>query len=287
MHRHLPGGGHLIALSPAVSHCYCLPYLNEYDYGVLTVQQFEASVLARAVLRPTLIHLALDTSSLARPPVPGQFFMSRCEGVYLRRPLFPCRIEEERAAVLLPLGQDLGLTWLAARQVGDAVDLIGPLGRGFALGGPAGNLLLVSWGVGMGSLLPLAEEALAGGWAVALVAGFERPDLAVPAALLPPAVEYQVTIGGTALQELEPLLRDALLWADRVCGAGGMGLYSRLAAAIEGARLGLRPGLAQVLVEVPMGCGMGVCGACSVEARRGRRQVCRHGPVFDLAELAT
>jgi len=250
------------------------------------VQQFEASVLARVTLRPTLIHLTFDTSTLATPPAPGQFFMARCEGVYLRRPLFACRIEPGRVAALLPLGQDLGLTWLAARQVGEAVDLIGPLGRGFALEGPGGNLLLVGCGSGIASLLPLAEEALAGGWAVALLAAFERPDLAVPTALLPPAVEYQMALGGAALEELELLLCDALPWADRICATGGENLYPRLAAAIRESRLGLRPGLARVLVEVPMGCGVGACGVCAVETHRGLRQACHHGPVFDLAELA-
>jgi dihydroorotate dehydrogenase electron transfer subunit len=188
-------------------------------------------------------------------------------------------------SVLLPLGLDLGLTWLAARQVGETIDLIGPLGQGFALDKAGGNLLLVGWGSGTIPLLALAEEALTEGWAVVLLAGFERADLAVPMALLPPAVEYQVAIGAEALEELEPLLRDALLWADRVCGAGGEILNALLAAAIENARLGLRPGLAQALVEAPMGCGVGVCGACAVETRRGMRQACHDGPVFDLAEL--
>lgn len=211
--------------------------------------------------------------------------MVRCEGVYLRRSLFPCHIEEKRLGVLLPLGQDLGLTWLAARQVGEVIDLIGPLGRGFALDGPAGHLLLVSWGSGIGPLLALAEEASDKGWAVALLAGFERPDLAVPTVLLPPEVEYQTIVGANALQEMSPPLRDAVLWADQVCGAGGTALYSRLAAVIEEARLSLRPGLAQVLVEMTMGCGISACGACSVETHRGPRQACYHGPVFDLAEL--
>jgi dihydroorotate dehydrogenase electron transfer subunit len=250
------------------------------------VQRFEAPVLARVALRPTLIHLTLDTSSLPGAPVPGQFFMTHCAGVYLRRPLFPCHIEAGRLAALLPLGQDLGLTWLAARQIGETVDLIGPLGRGFSLEKAGGNLLLVSWGPGIAPLLALAERALAGGWAVALLAGFERPDLAVPTTLLPPAVEYQVAVGAAAQEEMGQFLRDTLLWADRVCSAGGMALYSRLASAIEAHRLGLRPGLAQVLVEAPMACGVGACGACAVETRRGTRQACHHGPVFDLAELA-
>lgn len=252
----------------------------------LTVQQFEASVLARVALRPTLIHLTLDTSLHPTPPIPGQFFMARCAEVYLRRPLFPCRIEAERMSVLLPLGHDLGLTWLAARQVGETVDLIGPLGQGFSVQQAGGNLLLVSWGSGIAPLLALAKEASALRWAVALLAGFERPDLAVPTALLPPAVEYQAAAGVTALEELELLLRDALPWADKVCAVGGRAFYSRLAGAIEDARLGVRSGLAQVLVEMSMGCGVGVCGACAVETHRGMRRACHYGPVYDLAELA-
>jgi len=63
--------------------------------------------MARGALRPTPIHLSLDSSSLTRPPVVGQFFMARCEGVYLRRPLFPCHIEAKRTAVLLPIGHNL------------------------------------------------------------------------------------------------------------------------------------------------------------------------------------
>ena len=247
--------------------------------------QFESPVLARVALRPTLIYLTLDTSYLTNPPVAGQFFMSRCRGVYLRRPLFPSHIEAERIAALLPIGEDLGLTWLAARQVGEHVDLIGPLGCGFALDGPAGNLLLVGWGRGLASLLALAEEALRADWKVSLLAAFERPGMSVPTMLLPPAIEYQKAIGSAALDDLEVLLREAIPWADRVCAAGGGALYPLLASVIEELRLGLRPGLAQVLVEVPMVCGMGVCGACAVRTHRGMRQACHHGPVFDLAEL--
>jgi dihydroorotate dehydrogenase electron transfer subunit len=248
--------------------------------------QLEVPVLARVALRPTWIHLTLDTSGLVRRPAAGQFFMVRCEGVYLRRPIFPCHVEAARMAILLTLGQDLGLTWLAARQVGEAVDLIGPLGHGFVLDPPPGNLLLVSWGPGWSSLLALAEAALAGGWEVTWLAALARPSMVDPGALLPPEVEYQVALGPSALAELELLCRQALPWADRICAVGGEILYTRLAVVIQEVRLSLRPGLAQVLMEMPMACGVGACGACTIATNRGVRQVCYHGPVFDLAGWA-
>jgi dihydroorotate dehydrogenase electron transfer subunit len=31
-----------------------------------------------------------------------------------------------------------------------------------------------------------------------------------------------------------------------------------------------------------MGCGMGVCYGCTIKTKKGLKQVCKDGPVFDL-----
>ena len=250
-------------------------------------EQFGSSILARAILHPRLVYLTFETSSLPVVPTPGQFFMARCEGAYLRRPVFPCHVEANRIAVVLPLVNDPAVSWLAERHVGDTVDLIGPLGQGFALGAPAGNLLLVSLGLGIAPLLSLAEEALTMGWTVSLLSASDRSDLTVPTALLPPAVEYRVAVGEDPMEELVDLLHEVLPWADSVCASGPRTLQDQLAALFRDVRMGIRRGVAQVLVESPMGCGVGACGSCAVETHRGSRQVCCHGPVFDLADLVT
>jgi dihydroorotate dehydrogenase electron transfer subunit len=41
----------------------------------------------------------------------------------------------------------------------------------------------------------------------------------------------------------------------------------------------------QAWLEAPMACGIGACGACVAELRRGPRRTCVAGPVFDLAEI--
>jgi len=41
----------------------------------------------------------------------------------------------------------------------------------------------------------------------------------------------------------------------------------------------------QVSLEMRMGCGLGVCYGCTVKTKRGLKQVCRYGPVFDLNDV--
>ena len=41
-----------------------------------------------------------------------------------------------------------------------------------------------------------------------------------------------------------------------------------------------------VLLEGPIVCGVGACGVCAVELRKGMRMLCSDGPVFDLRDLS-
>lgn len=41
----------------------------------------------------------------------------------------------------------------------------------------------------------------------------------------------------------------------------------------------------QISLEVRMGCGLGACYGCSIKTRRGMKQVCQDGPIFNLDEI--
>ena len=71
-----------------------------------------------------------------------------------------------------------------------------------------------------------------------------------------------------------------------MCAALPSGQLPYLANAIRAARLRWEPGFASALLEGPLICGVGACGACPVELRRGIRLLCSDGPVFDLRDLA-
>jgi len=198
-------------------------------------------------------------------PSPGRYLLSWAPedlDAPLATPLF--------AALALPDGFIAAPPVPAAWEPGTALQLRGPLGRGFELPGGLRRLALASFDASLARLAPLMDEALTQGAEVALFTDAPLPSL-------PPAVEAN------------PLsaLPEALTWAD----------FLALEIALEQAgelpqRLGLAPGvralpcLAQALILAPMPCGgVAECGACSLETRHGWKLACQDGPVFPIEEL--
>ncbi len=103
---------------------------------------------------------------------------------------------------------------------------------------------------------------------------------------LPPDVEVRLftqdgSLGqkGTSLDALPELAQ----WADRVYAVGALEWYTALLRGLAEHRLRVRDKLAWGLVaQEIMPCGVGVCGGCAIETRRGYRLCCTQGPVFDL-----
>jgi dihydroorotate dehydrogenase electron transfer subunit len=192
-------------------------------------------------------------------PAPGQAVLALSPGTGqpLRRALFPLQIHAD--GFIADGGAD------PAWAVGSRLDLLGPIGNGFRPPPGARRWLLAAPGGRADRLLPLLDQAVERGAAVALHA---RP----PLPRLPPQVEFVREVREAlpwcdylALEltaaDLEGWLRGEVGWADRL------------------------PGNTQALVDLPMPCGLGACDACAVPARRGWRRACRDGPVFEWSDL--
>ncbi len=246
-----------------------------------------ADVLSNEELWPGGYLLWAHAPELARTAGPGQYVMVRCgEGhdMPLRRPLSVHRVSPDDHVALLFKVVGRGTEWLAQRQKGDPLDLLGPLGNGFEIRPESGNLLLVAGGIGVAPLVALAEYAVARERSVVLVIGDRTSACVYPDRLLPLGVRTVVAtedgsagVRGMATDLLPQLAREA----DQVFACGPLAMY-RAMAAMSG-ELGGRP--MQVLLEVVLGCGVGACLGCTVDTRHGQRLVCRDGPVFDLGDI--
>ncbi|MDR1276554.1 MAG: dihydroorotate dehydrogenase electron transfer subunit [Candidatus Accumulibacter sp.] len=261
----------------------------------------ESSLLFNTQISPSYWHARLCASAaFVREAAPGRFVMLRVNDTtdpLLRRPfaIFDADDDASGAPVFEILYRVVGkaTTILSAKKEGDVLDVLGPLGKGFDLGAPAGEHLLVGGGVGLAPLYALAKKLRAASSTVLLFAGGRRrDDILCAEAFASLGVECHFatedgSIGERALVT-EPLTRylesqgaKAAIYA---CGPEGM-----LRAVAQIAARRAIP--CQVSLESRMACGVGVCLGCVVAGRRTAPQtpdfrcVCSEGPVFDANEI--
>jgi dihydroorotate dehydrogenase electron transfer subunit len=230
--------------------------------------------------------MRLHCPEIAREAKPGQFIMVRCgEECLLPRPFSIHQAKKDDIALFFAvLEGGKGTNWLAGCKEGDAIELpvARPLGNGFSIRPGSKNLLLVAGGIGIAPLYFLAEEALTRACSVTLVYGSHDKNR-YPRRLLPRGVRLVTasedgTVGYRGLAtDLIPAYAD---WADQVFACGPVPMYKTMARMTE-----LKGKPVQVSLEVVMGCGHGVCYGCTIRTKKGLKQVCKDGPVFDLDDI--
>ena len=226
--------------------------------------------------------------ALVTGALPGRFLMFRLldgSDPLLPRPMSYHRVRAGGELGILYQARGRVTSTLSQQPPGTEALLWGPLGRGYSVRPGAENLLLVAGGMGVAPLVWLAEESVAKGKNVTFVIGARDASVLPPSSLLPPQVELMVaTEDGSAGRKgmASEAFEECLPWADQVFACGPHAMYESMATVVR--RLRDRTS-AQVLLETPMACGMGLCYGCAVETRRGMRQVCHDGPRFELRDV--
>jgi NAD(P)H-flavin reductase len=189
------------------------------------------------------------------PGVPGQLFMVEAPGRVLPRPFSLCTAAVGELGFLVdPVGP--GTRAICAVRPGDALHVLGPLGRGFNLA--VTRPLLVGGGIGIAPF-PYLSERLDHPPAVL---GFRSAAHAEAATLVPNA---EVVIDPVLVTDaLPPDPGDVL-----ACGPEPM--LRAVAALVPGAQLAW---------EAPMACGYGACYGCVVVRQGKRVRLCLEGPVL-------
>jgi dihydroorotate dehydrogenase electron transfer subunit len=247
----------------------------------------------------------------------GQFVHARTgdlSGLVLRRP-FSINTADPVTGVITIHFRTIGrgTEWFTHLRPGDAVDMLGPLGRPFEVDPRSRHLLLIAGGLGMAGVRSLADEALRDGRQVTLLFGAASARDVYPSSLLPDEVEYVIATDDGSVGHhgfVTELVPQYEAWADQAfaCGPGPMlaalarqaaGRRERLGVAklgrkrgggkpeVAGSTAARRKAFLQVSMEQNMGCAVGACLGCVIMGSNGQPQrVCREGPVFAADEVA-
>lgn len=240
-------------------------------------------------------HLTVVAPGVAERARPGSFVMlgigGETSGLLRRRAFWvhrarPAGVYGGTVEVVFP-PRSPATRWLAALHPHDAVDVLGPAGRPFALPKEPAVCVVVGHGYGAAPLLLLGERLRERECAVHMVLG-ATSERGLFGALEARRAAQSVTVttadGSVGIKGDVTVALPALLGRHRVDVVYACGPTPTVQ---EVARLAEASGAwSQVALEAPMACGLGLCLSCVVPVR-GRDGVtrparcCVDGPVFD------
>ncbi|MBS1262542.1 MAG: Dihydroorotate dehydrogenase B (NAD(+)), electron transfer subunit [Calditrichaeota bacterium] len=254
----------------------------------------DAVVTRNRQIRPGIWSMWLRAPAVCAESRPGQFVHVRVGRDFhplLRRPLSIGRVhEDELELVWRIVGR--GTELMAEATEGDAVNLLGPLGRPFTIDTDAEGRILIAGGLGLPPLVYLLESFRERWKKASLLLGVRGRD-DIPLAEDDPLLREVEVVAERGDGYRRGIVTDpAAEWLTRREHDGGLenvALYAcgpwGLVRALQGLIPANRLRRAEVSLEQQMGCASGVCQGCAVEVEDGDtpyRLVCTDGPVFPL-----
>jgi dihydroorotate dehydrogenase electron transfer subunit len=256
------------------------------------MKQIKAPIISIVEAIPGAYLMWLKAPEISGEARPGQFVMVRCDkDTILPRPFSVHRAEGEQIALLFQV-VGKGTVWLSRMKKGDTLDIFGPLGNGYTISPESRNLLLVAGGMGIAPLHFLAETGAGMGKKVIIIMGARTGNCLLPVnpgqglydkGMMP--ANFQCLnatedgsegFKGLATQLIPHYLKNV----DQVFACGPMAMYRTMTQMPE-----LKNVPVQFSLEIMMGCGAGVCYGCTIKTKKGLKQVCKDGPVFEMGEV--
>lgn len=280
--------------------------------GTLFVESGEVISVDRFPGDQVIMRIRAPKCSAAAKP--GSFIHVSCDDALpMRRPLSIMRVVDDQIDILFKTIGD-GLRLLAAKHIGDPVDLLGPIGHPFEIDPKRPRCLLIGGGVGIPPMVFLAEA-------------MRRDDKIQPLAILGSEIPFPFELQTSALptpwadpgvSSCMPILES---WGvpSRLCSLSDFpgtqrGYVTELAEQwltslddsereqVQVFTCGPTPMLkavaelaarydvpCQVSLEEFMACAVGGCAGCAVQITTpegpAMKRVCVDGPVFDATTV--
>lgn len=245
-----------------------------------------AKVLSQEKLAEGIYSIWIQTTA-AQSAVPGQFVSLYCheKSQLLPRPISICEIDKSKGALRLVyrvVGK--GTDEFSTYSAGDDVQVLGPLGNGFSLGGE--HPIVIGGGIGVPPMLQLSKELMNKSVAVL---GYRDNQLFLKEQFEQVADVYVATDDGSVGTHgtVVDVLRQEHITGDVIYACGPKPMLAAVKAFAEEKGI-----LCYVSMEERMACGIGACLGCVCKTKHEdehshvhNARVCKDGPVFLAKEV--
>ena len=225
-----------------------------------------------------LYSMTLEAPGIAAAAQCGQFVHIACgAGNLLRRPISICTWQEGLVRLVYQVKGE-GTKWLRTRRVGDALDVLGPLGHGFDIAALGAKPVLIGGGIGVPPMLACAQRAAGTGASPRAVLGFRsKAAVILEGDFRAVCPTFVTTDDGSYARG--GFVTDVLRGLDYsyFYSCGPMPMFRAMEQVVKTS--------GQYSFEERMGCGFGACMGCSIQTKSGAKRVCKDGPVFIREEV--
>ena len=259
-------------------------------------EQIHAELIEKIKLKEDIYHFKVSAPEIVKTAKPGNFIEIRVTTTtvpFLRRPISIYNLEKEKGILeFIFQTKGEGTKLLADKEVGDKIDIIGPLGFGTFKYEQYKNIAVIGGGIGVFPLYELSKSAKKDDKNVNIYLGFRNKDFVllenefknVSDKLVIATDDGSYGENGFAIQFLERDLKEQKPDCIYACGPLPM------LRAIRG--LAIKENIpCQISLEERMGCGLGVCLGCAVKTAKSTAgnpeywHVCKGGPVFQAKDV--
>ena len=238
-------------------------------------------VLRNENIKELIYEMELYAPEIAHKATCGQFIniSTNDNAMLLKRPISICKIKENSIVITYRIVGN-GTKKLSSFQIGDVVEVLGPLGNVFPLYLNM-HCLLVGGGIGIPPLVELAKQLKNNGNKVTVLLAARNKDLLIYEEQFKDADVFVMTddgslgFKGNVIDFLNQFSLDFdILYA---CGP------TKMLQALDNRYQGIKEGF--ISFEERMACGIGACYGCVCKTKtveNGYMRVCKEGPVFKL-----
>ena len=268
------------------------------------ILNIKVKILTKEEVAPNIHLIRLNAPAIAQEALPGQFIHIKCSVdnyPLLRRPISIHRINKKKGEIYIlfqVMGE--GTKLLAQKEVGDNLDILGPIGNGFNIYPESKKIMIIGGGIGVAPLLALCEESIRKVKEVRVLIGALKKELVIGEENfreLGAKVDVATDDGSYKYKCLVTDLLEATIikegWlGDQIFACGPKPMLKKISEIALQANINC-----QVSLEERMGCGIGAClgCVCKIKAKEKNnnqnqikyiyKRVCVDGPIFEGSEV--
>jgi dihydroorotate dehydrogenase electron transfer subunit len=258
-------------------------------------KQLKDRVVKTEKLTENIHKLTIESEHIASTASAGQFVNVLCSEksqAILRRPISICSVNRAKGRYDIVFQvKGIGTELLAQKKVGDGLDVIGPLGKGFDIDESYKSIAVVGGGIGIFPLLFLLAESKADVKNAYL--GFRNKELVVL------EDEFSLNAGSLMITTddgsycykgfITDLIKKDMEHQkyDMIYSCGPIPMLKKISRLAE--EFGTK---CQISLEQRMGCGFGACLVCACKTKTKAddngwqySHVCKDGPVFNSSDI--